>query len=142
MKKYTDQSAFTKAALHLLNQGERAQGNEDLAAFRKALVEAGVAGAEDQQHGLVCRYRIVNKKRVLRCAIGCFISKNDYTPSLEGCGVGALMANGRIPSLDNVNSALLQDLQTIHDCFLPGSWERELKKLADRYNLEVEWEWT
>ena len=73
-----------------------------------------------------------------KCAIGCLIPDERYTPVLEGCD---LRRNGNVQSIlrsldiDPTNE-MLREFQQTHDCFEPGSeWEREFRMIAQRYDL-------
>lgn len=71
----------------------------------------------------------------LRCAVGCLITEDAYTPELEGQGVlfdedvhTALEKSlGIKPSKGLLG--LLDDLQSIHDETPVGSWKAELERM-------------
>ena len=85
--KYTDQSALTKVAIHLLNQNERAYGYD------------------------MCQYRAKqNDGRILKCAVGALIPDYKYRASMEGHGLSIIKA--QISALQNVSYDLLFGLQT------------------------------
>jgi len=121
-----NQQAFEKSARHILNQGERSIG-------------------EDGD----CQYRGQNGNM---CALGCLIPDRKYDPTFEGRDIfdviggerpyggddpGVIVCHGMtdIPSLKNVDRALLNGLQEIHDSEKVTLWRRELKKLATSFGL-------
>jgi hypothetical protein len=81
-----------------------------------------------------CRYRAPDGTR---CAVGCLITDEAYTPALEGHPVGldivrqALEASG----VGLGPLALLAHLQDLHDSTPPVDWVEELKLLAKRHGL-------
>ena len=121
------QEIFDKVAEHLLTQRERAYGT-----------------LED-----VCYYRIGKNGKTLKCAVGCLIPDEYYTPSMEKAGV----ADDRVLDIlikadiledvpENVNfdllsaGHLLSVLQTVHDS-TPLPWEAELVKVANKFRLKL-----
>lgn len=81
---------------------------------------------------LSCAYRGMGK---LKCAVGCLITEEAYTPELEGQGVlfdedvhRALEKSlGINPSKGLLG--LLDDLQSIHDARPVKAWKAELERL-------------
>jgi hypothetical protein len=81
--------------------------------------------------GQRCKYRFED----LKCAVGCLIDDEHYSPNMEGRGAShedvlqAVEASiGEKPDTD-----LLVALQTIHDVEPPEEWEFELKELRRNY---------
>ncbi len=132
----TEQEIFDRVATHLLKQG------------RKATELAAISHGGDSM--LRCRYRTDDG---LRCAVGCLIPDEVYTPAIEGVTVfevaekliptdaravflflSALESSG-IDHNDGALMSLLQSLQELHDASEPEAWPEELAKLAHRRNL-------
>lgn len=116
--KYTNQSAFTTAAIHLLNQGKRC--------FSRAY--AGCVLKKERPNG-----------DSLHCAVGCLIPDAEYNARLEGMTVDSLSRS--VSSLRGLDVDLLFDLVRLHDHSRPNEWEKELGQIAKRRGLDVEWEW-
>jgi hypothetical protein len=115
----TDQEIFDKVATHLLTQG------------RQSLVDENIFGG--------CAYRGHDGTR---CAVGCLISDEAYTPNIEGQGVyqydvlAALAASGVIDVVDR-RFDLLAQLQDIHDYSAPDNWAYELEGVAHTFGLSM-----
>lgn len=119
----TPQQIFDKVALHLLRQG---------------LVSVNSAGN--------CLYR---SPEGLKCAIGCLIPDERYSPDFEGGDAntvdyliahnsrfaGALKATG-IDTQHHVSRDLLASLQKLHDHTAPRAWGDVLVGLARAYRLD------
>lgn len=88
----------------------------------------------------ICQYKdhLGNK-----CAIGCLISPEIYSPDLEGAAVdnykvvAALNASG-IAYINSSDIELLQALQTIHDGVMTHLWKERLQLLATDFGLEFQ----
>ena len=106
----TNQELFDTVSAHLLKQNERsASGNGE------------------------CLYRGPSG---LKCAIGCLIPDDRYTPDLEGvnaCGDQVSQAAG----LDSTNTDLVRHLQILHDEKDVYTWHEELKLLGKEYGLDT-----
>lgn len=117
----TPKEIFNKVKTHLLTQGERAAeqvgpNKEDVAS---------------------CSYRIGE----LKCAIGCLIPDELYTPKIEGWNVsnidlpsrqstllkGVLVKSG-LNVADHEIRNMLEHLQEIHDSLDPSEWKMALAK--------------
>ena len=88
-----------------------------------------------------CAYRGVNG---LMCVAGCLIADNEYKREMDtggdenlGTDWGDLITRGEVP---NHHRELISRLQYIHDTFSVEDWEYKLKLLADKCNLEFNWE--
>lgn len=104
----TEQQIFDQVVAHLRKQGQRS-----------------LAGSP--QH---CVYL---NPYGLKCAAGCLIADEEYTPNMEGDPWGNLVSKGKVPR-DNQNFII--ELQRIHDGTEPPFWEDKFKELAHEYNLE------
>lgn len=116
----TKQEVFTQVATHLLTQKEQAY-NE----------------------GAGCRYRDESGRK---CAVGCLIPDELYSPELEGISVADFHSRSfTVPKLRSVahylelstNLDLLIRLQSIHDTMRPTRWEEQLTRLARAHNLQM-----
>ncbi len=105
---YTNQTAFDTAARHLLKQGKKAQ------------------------EGGNCRYRAPDG---LKCAVGCLIEPEDYSPDIEGKAI--ITVRRRFPYLRDLDFNLLMDLQDIHDSLRPEEWPSVLRSVAAEYGLDT-----
>jgi hypothetical protein len=107
------QEAFDKVAEHLLLQGKRSENPN------------------------ICLYRGPDGTK---CAIGCLISDEDYTPNMEPKSVEELINSGMLSSElssfmgENIN--FFRELQRIHDGIIVYDWKDALKQLAIAYGLE------
>lgn len=111
LKKLTNQQVFDKVAAHLLTQKRRAQVDSR------------------------CKYRaVLDNGEVLKCAAGCLIPDEEYTPNFEGKTVyGHISSEGGWSFEGAVqNVAFLFALQTIHDMHPPEEWLVEFATLAQK----------
>jgi hypothetical protein len=109
------QATFDKVVNHLRRQNARAMG-----AF-----------------GL-CRYRVVNGRR---CAVGCLIPDDKYSPSLEGQSLDLPDSSQDLRAIleqEGHDVSLVRQLQMIHDTVLIHHWETEFEKLAGKYKLNFQ----
>lgn len=104
--KMSYQDIFDKVAKHLLTQGERS--------------ESGFIG---------CVYRTPNG---MKCAIGCLIDDEIYTPEIEGKSVDQLSI---FTNLSEKKRDLLIFLQMVHDDYSVKEWSHELGRVASMFDL-------
>ncbi len=109
----TNQEVFDKVAAHLLTQGARS------------------TSARWPYKGGVCAYR---GEGGLKCAIGCLIAEEDYSPTIEGLGVHSRRVF-TAAKLHESQISLASTLQTIHDTHSPTEWPRLLENAAATYQL-------
>lgn len=108
----TNQDLLDTVSEHLLTQMER------------SAIEVG--------NELHCRYRGPNG---LKCAIGCLIPDEKYKPELETI----IASNSAILSAAGLTfeqSALVEELQNIHDGIPVTHWKEHLIVLANKHGLE------
>jgi hypothetical protein len=85
-----------------------------------------------------CMYRGGHKTM---CAVGCLISDEFYSRDLEYQSAfsapvrEAIMRSNSI-KLHDSTIMLLRGMQRVHDNHTPSRWTEELKREADKYNLE------
>lgn len=103
-----DQEVFDKVAEHLLTQHRKSIRNGNPAYY-------GLNG--------------------MRCAIGVLIPENEYREEFENKAVARIKAS--VPALRDLNVALLDDLQDVHDGFKPSIWATQLRRVALRHDLSV-----
>lgn len=110
----TDQQVFDQVARHLLTQNSK---------------------AKDFNRG--CMYRLeTTDGTILKCAVGCLISDDEYTPEIEGLLYGFSEFNKVVGDWFNCpHSHLLSDLQNTHDNYNVSEWKERLRETAKRYNL-------
>lgn len=117
------QEIYDKVARHLLAQGMKSQ--------------AAIADPETKEVKINCAYRGDNG---LMCAVGCLISENVYSKSIEGYScrndmvMNALIESGI--SVDFEIKNLLLNLQQVHDDINPSGWKDYLNDIAIQYCLE------
>lgn len=70
--------------------------------------------------------------RDLKCAAGCFISKDEYHPKIENKTWEKLISDGYAPKL---HSNLIESLMLIHDNCNERDWPRRLTNLAKQEKL-------
>ena len=105
----TAQEIFDQVAIHLLKQNQRSCREIDG----------------------VCVYR---NSYGLKCAAGCLIGDDEYTPAFEDNTWGGLEDMNLVPS--NHNDLIVQ-LQRIHDNCDPRIWNVRLAELAFQYGLTM-----
>lgn len=124
MSKERLREIFTTVRDHLLKQGRRSE-----------IVNPETGGAE-------CRYRAPDG---LKCALGCLIPDELYTPEIEGVSMplrtSELVSSGRQKLYEILGSpgddemCLMRDLQAIHDTRLPDLWQSCLARVARDYQF-------
>lgn len=105
-----NQEIFDKVKAHLLGQGARCTDEVNK-----------------------CMYRSGS----MRCAIGCLITDENYRQSIEGHGIKHGETHKAVfNSIGVFDSGLLVALQDVHDDHSPVDWPAQLKKVAERYDLQ------
>lgn len=106
----SEQEVFDQVATHLLKQNVRSIHDRDGCAYR------GVNGTQ--------------------CAAGCLISDEEYDPVWDKRGYQwcSLVRDQKVPE---EHSALIGDLQRVHDNYQPSEWLRKLDKLANEFGLKM-----
>jgi len=102
----TDLEIINKVEAHLLAQGRRATNFD------------------------TCVYKSANGSK---CAVGCLFTDEEYSPKMEGHGVGGLYEASLLPSRLIPHLSLLIQLQVIHDRSLPEQWSSKLAELRRMY---------
>lgn len=96
--------------------------------------------AVQAKDGGTCMYRGPNGTK---CAVGCLIKDEHYTPEIEGLGVVTLVIGNQAPRDEMLRTALtasigplssemlnlLEELQNVHDSSPPEGWRHELSQL-------------
>lgn len=117
-KNNAKQELFDKVVTHLRKQGVKA------------------IGPSNKQ----CYYRIEG----LKCAVGCLIEDDEYSPTMEDVNFRAMMSGGSsatVPQslrgrlIDHID--MISHLQCIHDNTEVSTWENQFKALAADYNLTL-----
>jgi hypothetical protein len=111
----TPQQVFNQVAEHLMKQArpsKQLDGGKEYCAYR-ATVEDGT---------------------VLKCAAGCLIGDDEYSPDMEGFTWRKMVQKGKIPS-DHLR--LIMDLQNVHDCNITVDWKRKLQIVAAGRSLSI-----
>lgn len=109
------QKTFDTVATHLITQGAQAMETEE------------------------CRYRTSDGKR---CAVGCLIPDELYSPKFEGKNAWAMLdmdqkLRAHIGIETNADYDFLGELQRIHDGNLPDAWAGLLRFLASLHSLAI-----
>jgi len=104
LETWTAQEVFDKVATHLLRQGKQAS------------------------NGPACMYLTADG---LKCAAGCLIPDEEYSPNFEYKGWNQLP----VPAM---HGTLIRNLQNLHDHNPPFLWQRKLEDVAIMYNLSRE----
>lgn len=117
MSNVIDQQIFDTCAVHLIRQGSSSTDDTGL-----------------------CRYRGGNG---YKCAVGCLITDDLYTPELETNLVEtAIVMHAVCDSLgiqpNELNIPLLRELQAIHDIEPPSDWNAWLTRLAHNMKLNTD----
>ena len=80
-----------------------------------------------------CMYR---SDEGLKCAIGCLIPDEKYSPAFEGRTISGHGATTMLPDVyKNADLNFLTELQHLHDCRIPSSWKKELYYFASQHGL-------
>lgn len=79
-----------------------------------------------------CMYR---SKEGLKCAIGCFISDEEYQPEMESNSIEILCSLFCL-NISLTRQQLLDALQQTHDNCEPDEWKWELKEVAKAFKLD------
>lgn len=118
LKDATAQQVFDQVATHLLTQNKKSMNPGDVTA---------------------CLYRSTEG---LKCAAGCLIGDDEYTPEMDkggvvgsikvGTGWGRLIERGLVP---DVHAELITSLQSLHDATVPEQWPTRLSSFAQRRGL-------
>ena len=116
-----EQAIFNTVVKHLLTQNKKSMDSTGGAMRRE-----------------ICAYR---GEGGLKCAVGCLIPDELYTPNMEGVDALWIATDHPelkvVPAFDEAYRALLGDLQTVHDCNPPELWPRVLSELAVEYELTL-----
>jgi len=94
----TAKEIYNYVVTHLKNQGSQSLSVDDFhrgAPFRE-----------------ICAYRGADNKM---CAVGCLIADDEYYPEMEGSNVNALLSNYRHLDRLEPHTAMLAELQSLHD---------------------------
>lgn len=110
----TAQEIFDQVVRHLLTQRHRATANGDL-------------------EGLCC-YRTFGG---MRCAVGCLIPDDVYSPTMEQKSIGMLWRGWPELAWMQEHDELLSELQCLHDNEEPEDWEVELLQVALDHGLNM-----
>jgi len=73
-----------------------------------------------------CSYRALDGTK---CAVGCLISDEEYSPKMEGGTVTILIAQNLLPERLLPYAVLLMELQSIHDNYPVDTWKELLDKI-------------
>lgn len=114
------QEVFNKVYRHLLTQGERSESTFTVDGIDRP----------------GCAYRGDEGRK---CAIGCLIDDDRYTPELETRGAGHPLVEDALgySLLSHDDRCLLKRLQDVHDCRNPASWAASLKGISETFGLTV-----
>jgi len=116
------QNLFDTVAKHLLTQKKQA--------FKMVPTTDGKTMVKK------CLYRADDGSK---CAVGCLIRDDLYTPSIEGSfwnkELHKLLEASLGRTLDIADLNMLSDLQSAHDSLPPDAWPSELKNLAGKHGL-------
>jgi len=121
----TDKELFLQIKTHLLTQGKQC-----IATYKDSLTDREVTS---------CAYR---SPEGLKCAVGCIIKDEYYTPELEGRNVlsitvkDAVVRSLGLEFLPNHTHEMLSSLQDLHDIASPSIWGEELRAFEGMFNSE------
>lgn len=106
----TAQEVFDYVVGHLRKQGQRAY-----------------------DEGKGCRYRMeIAGGNALKCAAGCLIGDDEYSPVFEEKLWGSLVDKKLVP---DVHVALIEQLQDVHDGYESHHWEAGFRQVAAQNNV-------
>lgn len=89
-----------------------------------------------------CKYKIVNSKETLKCAVGCLIEDNEYDEIFDCTTSMSLTSmidyfDNKHPIINSSNYNILYDLQYAHDTnFSAEQINYNLQNIATKYKLE------
>ena len=116
MKTDSAQDVFNRVINHLVSQGQKSVSVDGLCLYRSP------SGAS--------------------CAVGCLISEDDYSPSMEGADVGYIVRKYENLQWMQQFGELLDDLQDLHD--VDCNWDNQglssggleqIQLIADHHRL-------
>ena len=107
----TAQEVFSQVVTHLLKQSEKCEDSEGN-----------------------CVY--FNESTGLKCAAGCLIAKDEYSPEIENYIWTQLADRDEIPKN---HASLIRKLQQIHDSSEPQYWIKRLKLIAKEQGFFYDW---
>lgn len=111
-----NQEIFDKVATHLLKQNAKS-------------IDPALSSNEKQ----TCAYRGQNG---MMCAVGCLIPDDRYSRNMEGKVVWASVIMNVLRDVHGeMQSGLLEALQSCHDSKDVDAWRGELGMIAHNYNL-------
>lgn len=125
----TTQEFFDITVRHLFKQGR--------AAVRPRTPEETNADCAEADEN-ICMYRAPNGDK---CAVGVHITDDQYDPKMEGLGASALQQKYNLPQFRTTDTlvfsgmGLARSLQNVHDNVPAYLWERELRTVAERCQL-------
>ncbi len=126
------------------------------------LRKQGIRAMKQEPNGFsACVYR---NNEGLKCAAGCLIPDEKYSPYMEGMAVvstditdkmlsvllyampleafaipaESVMTPGRIIMEEGHDLRLVAALQNVHDDHMPNQWDRALRNVCDIFNLKYE----
>lgn len=118
----TKQEVFDRVKAHLLTQN------------RRSTIHSAAFSSYEK-----CAYRGTDG---LKCAVGCLIEDEFYTPDMESLGVStgkikhAVMASLKLTSDEYYQLVtILEDLQEVHDRDVPNNWKDALVNVANLHRL-------
>lgn len=76
--------------------------------------------------------RCLYRNGQLKCAAGCLIGDDEYSPLMEGGSWSVLISMRRIPS---DHEKLIDRMQFVHDQIPINDWELGLKHVAQQFDL-------
>jgi hypothetical protein len=112
----TQQETFDRVAAHLLAQGRTAEMVDPL------------------DGETLCAYRTPDG---LKCAAGCLIPDELYTPDMERQSIHSDGRAGAVLERLGYNLDLVLSLQAVHDQGVPDNWPKRLRAVAARYKLST-----
>jgi hypothetical protein len=118
----TAQQVFDFVAAHLLKQNEKCQA------------EGVINGPK------ACFYRVEtgNKKKVNKCAAGVLIPRCDYTPDMERKNWHSwLHDHADLVGGERLHQKLIEHLQDAHDNYSTSEWAQQLRRVAAKHELAV-----
>ena len=109
MKTDSAQDVFNRVINHLVSQGQKSVSVDGLCLYRSP------SGAS--------------------CAVGCLISEDDYSPSMEGADVGFVVREYKSLQWLRKFEELLDDLQDLHD--LDCNWDNQGLSSGGRKQIQL-----
>lgn len=107
---------------------------EHQAAFDAIVTELLRQGERSASDGVLCKYRIHESDRTLKCVVGWLIPDDQYDEDMEAQCLEIIQRN--VPALRDLELDFLLDMQKVHDEERPYRWAEGFRYVALIYEID------